>query len=303
MKEKIMILIFGLLLVITGCSNDDESIKDADSYLTTITVKKGSDSRISYLGDDVLWSQGDIIALSNISDTASYYLFRLTDGAGTTTGTFQAIDLLPFRGGKTYMVYYPYNKSQWNYKGRTTPITSFVQHDDTRRHLSIVDLMVSEPMVLDTSFDSPSFTLKHVLGQVQFNVKNGNNDDIYLSSIIMESASGEPCFASSFRQEPSSGDFVDAYKINYDANNLCVGVRLYERLVPDSYKSFWLLTLLPKICDLKIKVIFTYQGVSYTVGTDYTPTNILESGKKYEKNLILTLNRDMPNYSSLVVEP
>ena len=310
MKEKLLFLTFGLMFLFAGCSSDEESLTDSEKGIKTIAINNGSATRVSYDGNDVLWKQGDAVGMAQILDENGfperdpyrYYSYDLIKGAGTQTGVFSSRypEIWTMKKG-TWVAFYPEDHGRWVFE-LSVPTTSFIQKDDTPNHLADKDLMMSEEfLVTDEIIDGsaiPTFNMKHLFAMVQFDIKNGNKYYVpELSSIIMESASGERCFAGSFLQKRDFNRIL-----NYDATSVCVGVEYPVALDVNEYKSFWLLAVQNRKCDLNIKVIFKYKGVDYTVWAPYSPTSILEGGKKYTKKLILNVNDERPNLSEIVIE-
>lgn len=150
-----------------GCSNDNEIIEQTPQGKGKVTVfasTEGATTRTT-LGDDysVLWAEGDKINIGGQE-------FTLSDGSGTTTGTFEGI--APADG--TCDVYYPST-----YDGTNWPNTqTYAEGDISGAPMVATDVVVSGGNIPAISFTNVGAILHYtVMGNkalASINVKSNS---------------------------------------------------------------------------------------------------------------------------------
>lgn len=212
MKNQVFkcVLLLGIALLGFGCSNDSDvkgpvkmisELRFGDSNATTKTTIDGL---------VVNWADGDKIGIMNINDSTSNYQFLLSSGAGSSTGTFHAVqssttDSTNFLAPGTYVAYYPYKTDR--------KAVQSVNGNTIAGYPAKKDFMMSDEFVVnsDGSIVYPSsdniIPLHHLFALIQVNLRmqinNPNKDatetSVTLNDIYLQSQDSVKIFASSYK--------------------------------------------------------------------------------------------------------
>lgn len=298
MKQKSLFITFGLLLLVTGCSINNELDKDLEGKVTRITASDASKETYTTLnGNRVTWANNDALGLINVTSVTSNNHFLLTKGAGEINGVFEAVNVEDALDAGTWVAYYPYNVTKYT-ASRKFRVVSMTQTDNTPSHIARYDWLLSDPVTL-TKAGNPdaNFKLKHLFSLVEFNVKlkSSPNEYIELAQCVLESVDNTSTFAQNIYFNDQGNVVFD-----YTSKNVSVTMLPYVEFTTD-YTTLWLAARQETLKPLSVRVYFTYGSVISSAATTFTPTNKLESGKKYVLHLELDLNDSNPNASTLSI--
>lgn len=298
MKQKSIIITFGLLLLISGCSINNELEKDLEGKVTRITASDASKETYTTLnGNRVTWANNDALGLIKVTSPTSNNHFRLTKGIGEINGIFEAVNVEDALEGGTWVAYYPYNATKYT-SSRKFRVVSMTQTDNTPSHIARYDWLLSDPVTLTSSGNlDTNFRLKHLLSLVEFNVKlkSSSSEYIELAQCVLESVDNTPTFAQNIYFNDQGNVVFD-----YTSKNVSVTMLPYVEFTTD-YTTLWLAARQAALKPLSVRVYFTYGSVISSAATTFTPTNKLEPGKKYVLYLELEVNDANPNASTLSI--
>lgn len=119
MKRLLFSVISLLVLTATSCSKNELSTIQENTYVHTIKASiAGFGTKTTMYGNTVNWEEGDRIAL--LTNNGNNIAFTLTDGAGTTEGTFGTTENI--EGMVFVAALYPYNQSARYYNGKISTV-------------------------------------------------------------------------------------------------------------------------------------------------------------------------------------
>lgn len=308
MKVRSMIIMGGLVLLGTSCSKGsdmagEEPTGDDTVDISTITASdagavSGVDNktRTTLDGYNVTWASGDALGCMKVTDNTSNKKFVLSKGEGMIEGEFSAATTGDHLGTGTWIAYYPYTASRYT-ASKKLRIVSLTQSDETNSHIAKYDWLVSSPIGLGEKDKFANFKMKHVFALIEFNVKLKEATTGYaeLAQCVLESSDGSNIF-------PQSLYFNDQGNIQFDYTSRNISVsRLPYTEFTTNYSTLWALARQSTRKELSVRVYFTYNGVISSAEVKFTPTSILEAGKKYVLNLEMDLDESNPNSSILTI--
>lgn len=296
MKMKYLTMIILCSTLLAGCSNSNEPEND-DVAISRIYAsdENSSETRTTLDGYSVAWANGDILGCIKTTDPASNNKFVLTEGSGTRFGTFDASSEADKLTEGTWIAYYPHSAAKYT-SAKKFRIVSQTQTDETPKHVALYDWLVSNPVTLSKGTVNGNFKMKHAFALVEFKVKLKNPADDYveLAQCVLDTQDGSPVFAQSVYFDDQG-----AIQFDYTAKNVSISRTPYPEFTTNN-TSCWLLARQSTLKPLKVTVYFTY-GVISSASAEFTPTSILEPGKKYVIELEMDINESNPNSSILTI--
>lgn len=214
MKYKSYIGLLAIAAMVTSCSQDvvEESVFKGDEVFATLPELEDGNvktrSSLVYDSSDkkmhFTWEKGDeigVFAINNDASRRQQVLFKLTTGAGTIEGGFEAFDesLRTIEKNKKYVAFRPFSKeddydnldlkydeqkassfpkmkyNSFNGKNKAADATIYNESEENASaHLTNADYMVSEPV---TALEDGhcSFEFKRIGAVVRFYMKSPNN--------------------------------------------------------------------------------------------------------------------------------
>lgn len=174
--NKQSILMVAALLLLAGCSNDNEgaATPEGDGRVA-LEVSSGIESR-AY---DNKWESDDAIGIymlktgtTTVSEGAENRKYTTADGGNAFTATTEQTIYFPIDNSKVdFIAYYPYRKTQTD--------GAFALDVSTQTDLSAIDLMTAgvkstETEPLDKNHYKVHFKFAHRLTKLELNISNGN---------------------------------------------------------------------------------------------------------------------------------
>ncbi|MCQ2069499.1 MAG: hypothetical protein MJY68_10525 [Bacteroidaceae bacterium] len=146
-----------------SCSKEEANNPDnPDDFVSVIHACTDEVASKTALGDgySVVWSEGDQIVLSDLTNN---FTFKLTEGAGKTSGTFEHVGSV-FSG--TYTAYYPDT-----YDGVTWPETqTYIKKNGARENLISNAPMIAEYVTVSDKGTISDVTFENVGGILQISL-------------------------------------------------------------------------------------------------------------------------------------
>ncbi|MEG0517575.1 MAG: fimbrillin family protein [Bacteroidales bacterium] len=292
------------ILIVSGCSkeNTPEEGKISISEITAsgeVPQAMQDATRTTLDGYSVNWSTGDAVGCMETSQPASNNKFILSKGAGTKYGTF-VVDpaSTPLTTG-TWIAYYPHSATRYT-SSKKYRMVNQAQIDETTNHVAKTDWLVSDPVKIGTSSLGADFKMKHAFALVEFKVKlkrpaASAYDEPRLAQCVLATQDESRIFAQQIY-------FDNGGQMQFDYTALSTAIVRDDKplLTVTNDVTAWLLTRQSSVQPLKVTVFFEY-GVITSASTLFTPTSILEPGKKYKIGLEVELNEDNPNASTLTI--
>lgn len=297
MKRKNIIVAFGLLVILTGCSINNELAQELEGKVTRITASGSTiKTRTSLNGNRVTWANGDKLGLIKTTDAASNKQFRLAEGMGEIDGQFEAVDVSDALDDGQWIAYYPYSATKYT-AAKKFRIVSLNQASDTPAHLAQYDWLLSDPVTLTEGKLNANFKMKHVFALIEINVKLKQETVDYteLAQCVLEATDGSTIFA----QNVYFGNKGDI-QFDFTSKTTSVGRAPYVEFTTKNH-TLWLLTRQSALKPLTVRIYFTHNSVISSAEARFTPESILEPGKKYVINLELEINEGNPNSSILTI--
>ncbi|MEG0517578.1 MAG: fimbrillin family protein [Bacteroidales bacterium] len=292
------------ILIVSGCSkeNTPEEGKISISEITASGEEPQAmqdATRTTLDGYSVTWNAGDAVGCMEASKPASNHKFVLTKGAGTKYGTF-VVDPSsePLTVG-TWTVYYPYSTGRYT-PGDKYPMVIQTQNDETTKHVERTDWLVSDPVKISSSSVGANFKMRHIFALVEFKIKlkNPATSESYqpvVTQFVLSTQDGSNIFPQ-YIYADASGQM----QFDYTANTTAITRSDKPILTATNTTTSWLLTRQSSLQPLSVTVFFNY-GLSTSASVLFTPTSILEPGKKYNIELEMELNEANPNSSILTI--
>lgn len=231
MKKTFYYIVAAVLtLGLTSCAKEavvpeEPTTSEVIGQMTIVAdIEDGSSAKATLSGDDqtgyqVLWSEGDQIILVNQSNISITTVYTLSEGAGSTSGTFMG-DALP---DGEYMAYYAYNRNKPEKFGEQT-----ADFEESVSHAPMTAIFTVSGGV------PSSIVFRNACGLLCLNLKGTGT----VKSITISTNEGLVSHYANFRDDGSMG--VQDPKGNPAERFITLDCGYSGRGLTESYQSFYI---------------------------------------------------------------